>query len=173
LKRRDGKTARIPRTALQYHALPEKSKKALKRSLKVISKMRSQNTSLQKASMDFGTKPETVKRWLGSALEKRNGRFAAKRTDTLLRPAMRILTPDGVREIIVRGSRNASLLSEHSAAVQNYLATGDYAGLAKLNAKSIKTVDGTEIPLLTDRALLKRLGSAGVLSFESLYTRIG
>jgi hypothetical protein len=48
---------------------------------------------------------------------------------------------------------------------------GDYSRVEKYRGKSIKDADGKIHTLITDRAELKRLGNAGVLSFESLYVR--
>lgn len=162
--------ATAPRTAAQYQTLPEKSKATFERVLKTVSKMRAEKTSLKKAALEIGVRPETVKRWAGSALEKRNGRFSAKKSDQLLR-VLKVPSADGTREIAVRGSKRASLLGEYWAALQRYLETGDASRLAEFRGKSVKAADGTEIPLLTDRAELNRMGSAGVLSFESLYSR--
>jgi hypothetical protein len=160
-----------PRTAAQYHALPETSKDTLDRVLNVISRMRNEKLSLKKAALDTGVKPETVKKWAGSALKKNtNGRYLPKSSDQLLR-VLKIPSPDGIREIAVRGSRQASLLGEFWTAVERYLQTGDTSRLATFRAKSIKEADGQEIPLLTDLAELNRLASAGVLSFESMYFR--
>jgi hypothetical protein len=56
-------------------------------------------------------------------------------------------------------------------AIQRYFDTGQTAELEKLRGKSVKNADGIRVPLLTDRADLKRLGSAGVLfSFETIYS---
>jgi hypothetical protein len=132
--------------------------------------MRAEKMSFKKAALVSGINPETVKRWAGTALEKRNGRFVAKKSDQLLR-VLKIPSPDGTREVAVRGSRRASLLGEYWAALQRYLESGDASRLEKFRGKSVKTADGTEIQLLTDRAELNRMGSAGVLSFESLYSR--
>jgi hypothetical protein len=142
----------------------------MERALKVVAKMRAEKSSLKKAALEIGVKPETVKRWAGSALEKRNGRFAAKNSDQLLR-VLKIPSADGTRDIAVRGSKGASSLGEYWAALQHFLETGDDSRLAKFRGKSIKAADGAEIPLLTDRPTLNRMGSAGVLSFESLYSR--
>lgn len=141
------------------------------RVLKVIARMRSEKVSLKRAALEAGTKPDTVKRWAGSALEKRNGRFAPKKSDRLLR-VLRVPTPDGMRDIAVVGFRQASMLGEYWAAVQKYLETGNAVLLQRFQGKFIKDADGNEIPLLTDRAELNRIGSAGVLSFESLYSRV-
>jgi hypothetical protein len=159
-----------PRTTAQYDALPEKSKDALERTLKVISKMRTEKTSLKKAALEIGVKPETVKRWAGSALEKRNGRFSAKKTDNLLR-VLKVLDAKGPRELFVRGSRRASLLGEYWNAVNFYIERGDASGLQKFTGKTVKDAHGVETPLITDRAELNRIASAGIVSFESLYSR--
>ena len=160
-----------PRTAAQYQALPDKSKDTLERALKVIAKVRAEKTSLKKASLEIGIKPQTVKRWAGSALKKRsNGRYVSKTSDRLLR-ILKVPDPHGTRDIAVRGSRQATLLAEWWNAAHHFLETGEASRLEKFRGKSIKTADGSEIPLLTNRAKLNRLGSAGVLSFESLYSR--
>jgi hypothetical protein len=43
--------------------------------------------------------------------------------------------------------------------------------LDSFRGQHVTTTDGERIPLLTDRATLDVLGSAGVLSFESMYAR--
>jgi hypothetical protein len=80
-------------------------------------------------------------------------------------------TPDGLRAVAIRGNRQATKLAEFSNAVQKYLQTGDVSDLSKFQGKSIKDADGVEHLLITDRKQLNRLGSAGVLTFESLYAR--
>lgn len=82
-----------------------------------------------------------------------------------------IPTPEGPREIAVRGSKQVSMLAEYWNALHRYLQTGDASLLKRFRGKVIKDADGVEVPLPTDLAALNRLGSAGVLSFESLYAR--
>ena len=137
----------------------------------VLAKMRSGKVSLQQASKDAGISPRTVKRLAASALIKTNsGKYQVKSSDRLLR-VLKIPTADGQVEIGVRGSRQASALGEYWAAVHKYLATGDSSKLAKFKGKQIKDTTGKVIPLLTDLKELNRLGSADVLSFESLYAK--
>src|SRR5258708_16308399 len=114
-----------PRTADQYYAKPEKFKDMWDRVVNVVSKMRNEKASLQKAAKELGISPKTVKRWAGSALQKRGGgKWSAKKTDTLLR-VLTIPASDGTREIAVRGSRQATQLAEFWNAVHRYLQTGD------------------------------------------------
>jgi hypothetical protein len=82
-----------------------------------------------------------------------------------------IPTPKGLREIGTRDSRQASKAGKYSAAVQRYLQTGDDSALAQFRGKHIVDATGKRVQLLTDLDELDRLGSAGVLSFESLYAR--
>jgi len=162
---------RPPRTAVQYNAKSDQFKDRWDRIVGVISKMRAEKLSLKRASQEAGLDPQTVKRWAGSALKKSaSGRYAAKRSDQLLR-ILKIPDSHGTRDVAVRGSRQATLLANYWVAVHRYLESGDASGLEKFRGKSIKDADGVQIALLTDRRELNRLGSAGVLSFASLYAR--
>jgi hypothetical protein len=160
-----------PRTEAQYSARPEKFKETWDRVLSVISKMRTDKVSLAQASRDVGIGPRTVKRWGSAALRKgQSGRYVAKASDSLLR-LMIILTPEGPREIAVRGSKQATLLAEYWNALDRYVATGDAVPLKTFQGKHIKDANGGDIPFLTDLPTVNRLASAGVLSFESIYAR--
>lgn len=102
--------------------------------------------------------------------KRANGQYAAKPSDDLLRVLV-ILTTDGLHEIAIRDSRQAILLAQYWAAVQKYLETGDDSALRKIRRKTITDADGKRFRLIKDLAELERLGSAGVLSFESLYAK--
>lgn len=160
-----------PATIREYTTRPQRFQHNWSRVAHVIAKMRSEGVSLRRAARDVGISPGTVLRWGRSALRKdSSGRFVAKRTDRLLRVLM-VPTPYGPREIAVRNSRQATMLAEYWTAVQKYLSTGDTDGLAKFRGRSITDASGAKVPLLTELSELDRLGSAGVLSFESLYSR--
>jgi hypothetical protein len=135
-----------------------------------ISLIRAKGISLPKASREHGLDPRTVVRLGKPALKKRtNGRYSAEPTDNLLRVLV-MPTNDGLREVAVRDSRQATLLAEYWVAVHKYLETGDASALRKIR-KTITDADGKRVRLTKDLAELERLGSAGVLSFESLYAR--
>jgi hypothetical protein len=160
-----------PRTADEYFAKSERFQDRWKRGTHVISKMRADGTSLSQASREFDLDPRTVQRLAPSALRKlRTGRWEAKHFDRLLRVLV-IPTRKGLREIGVRDSRQASQLGKYSTAVERYLQTGDASALRDFQGKHILDASGKRVPLLTDLRALDRLGSAGVLSFESLYAR--
>lgn len=166
------KRIRIPRTAKQFFAQPKIFQETWTGVTHVISKMRADRVSLRQASHEFGLDPRAVARLGKSALRKRkNGQYVAKRSDKLLR-ILAIPTPDGVREIAIRDSRQATALGKYWVAVQKYLQTGDASALKKLRRKRITNASRRRVPLIIDQAELDRLGSAGVFSFESLYAKV-
>jgi hypothetical protein len=153
--------------------MPERLQEIYTNVTHAISKMKKDRVSLPRAAREFGVSRLQMKRLGGAALcKRRNGRYYSKVREPLLR-VMRILTPQGVTEIAVTNSGQASLLGEYWNVVQHYLATGDVSLLAGFRGKQIADADGNEFPLLTETEELDRLGSAGVLSFESLYARTG
>ncbi len=157
------------RTAKQYLAQPEAQQEAWNRAVHVIAKMRSEKLSLTKASREFGLSPRAVLARAGSALRKtKSGRYVARPSDKLLRVLV-IPSPQGLQEIAVRGSDVASKIAEYSDAVQTYLRTGDSSKLKKFRRLKLLDEKGKRIKLVTDLTKLQELGSAGVLSFESLY----
>jgi hypothetical protein len=96
----------------------------------------------------------------------------AKASDRLLRVLV-VPTREGLREIAVRDSRQATQIAKYENAIQRYLQTGDDLALRKFRRKYIIDANRKRIPFLTDLRELDRLGSAGVLSFESLYAKAG
>lgn len=160
-----------PRSANEFFALPEHAQDKWTRITHVISTMRAEDVSLPEGSGEFGLDPRTVSQLARPALRKlRNGRWAARAHDRLLRVLV-IPTSGRLREVAVRDSRQASLLGEYWAAVQKYLETGDASDLRKIRRKTITDSDGKRVRLVKDLGVLERLGSAGVLSFESIYAK--
>jgi hypothetical protein len=165
------KRTRPPRTVEEYAALSRHFKNSIQRATEAIAKMRKEGLSLRAASRESSVSPATVTRWAGSALKKTpGGRYQVKKSDQLLR-VMKVPGPNGLVEVGIKGSKQASLLGEYSAAVDRYLKTGDSSRLDKFKDKEIKDATGKPIVLITDRKELNRLGGAGVLSFESIYAR--
>jgi hypothetical protein len=129
--------------------------------------MRSNKLSLREAARRADTTPRTVLRYVGSAVEKRGDRYAAKPSDRLPR-WVRAHTAQGVETVVVRSSKTASLIAEHVAAVDRYLKTGQADRLRKFRSKSFRA-GKVGYPFLTDRNTLDRLGEAGEVAFEDLY----
>jgi hypothetical protein len=162
---------KVPKTARQYFSKSDQFQETWDAVGHVISKMRATKVSLRTASKEFDVDPEVVIRLGKSALRRRsNGRYVPKKNDSLLR-VLSVLTADGTKQIAIRDSRQASLLGSYWSAVQRYIQTGNPSGLQKFQKAKITDASRKRFLLITDVDELNRLGSAGVLSFESLYGR--
>jgi len=158
---------RRPTTARQYYAMSQTEQESWDSVAHVISRMRD-GVSLPKASKEFRIAPGTVVERGRAALRMKNGRYIATKSDRLLR-VITILSVEGKKEIATRDSRQASVVGGHWAAVQRYLQTGDDSALSKFIKKKIVDARGKRHLLLTDLKEIERLGSFGVLRFESMY----
>lgn len=138
---------------------------------RVVTTMRAEGISLSRAAREERVSPATVLRHAKSALRKTSsGTYKARASDRLLRLLV-IPAPEGLMEIATRDSRSATIVGEYWNAVNHYLETGGEGELARFRGVSIIDAQGNAAPLLTDTAELERLGSAGILSFQSMYAR--
>jgi hypothetical protein len=162
---------RLPRQVRrseQLWALHPSEREARRAALEAVALMRREGLSLSEAADQAGTTTAAVLRHAGPALEQEQGRYRARRGDRLLR-VMVVLGSDGVtHEVEVRGSRAASLVSEHWAALQHYLHTGDDSRLQALEGK---TVAG--IPLETDPDRIDEWERRGELEIDDIYDLTG
>lgn len=164
------KTFSAPRSIEDYDAMSKRAQQLWDDIGQITTEMRL-GASLNLASRKFSRGPRIVRRLGKSALRKlSNGRWAAKRTDRLLRVLQRI-TPEGKVEVALSDSRQATALGRYWNAVELYRDTGDPSRLKEFEGEYIIDAAGNRLPLLTDLQTLDRLGSAGVLSFETLYGR--
>jgi hypothetical protein len=160
-----------PRSLDEFNAMSKDDQESWIHTTNVISKMRSDDLSLKRAAKDQGAELKRVARWRVRALKRRHNRsYSVSKTDSLLR-VLQVATPDGVGEVATKSSRYARRLGQYWHAVDKYTRTGDDSRLKKFTGMQIKDANGNKIPLITDHSELNRLGAAGVLSFESLYSR--
>jgi hypothetical protein len=132
--------------------------------------MRQRGLSLAKAARTAGVSPRTVQGLAGSALRKSpSGRYAVRPRDRFVR-LVYVLTADGKQEVPLRSSREASVVGQHWNAAYAYAAKGESAGLRRFEGVQVTGVDGTRYALLTDLVTIERLGHAGDLSFETIYS---
>jgi hypothetical protein len=168
---KSGKNAWNITTIEQFFALPERTQEMVLALPKAVSLMRFNGIPARRAAGAAGVSRSTLVRKGGSALTKlKSGRYAAKPNDHLFRPVT-VVSEDGRVDVATRNFREASKAGKHSSAVERYLVTGDDSALRRFKGKYIIDAQGNRIALLTDTDELDRLGSAGELSFESLYTR--
>ena len=158
-------------TIEQFFALPERTQEMVLALPKAISLMRSNEIPARRAAGAAGVSRSTLVRRGGSALKKlASGRYSAKPNDHLFRPVI-VVSENGPVEVATRNFREASKAGKHSSAVERYLETGDDSALRRFRGQYIIDAQGNRVALLTDTDDLDELGSAGELSFESLYAR--
>lgn len=139
-------------------------KKTYQRALHVLARMRRTRSSLTAASQEEHIDPRTVRKYLKSELG-RSGK--PTKTDRRNRN-MLIPTNLGNVPATVRGSNQASHLGRYMSAVGKYLRTGDVAGLAEFQGKSI-----AGHVLITDPDTLSSLAQAGALTLDEIYATPG
>lgn len=158
-------------TILQFVALPEADQDILLGLPEALSLMKEKHLSASAAARATRISRSVLIRRGRSGLKKlKNGRYVAKPNDHLFRPVI-VVSENGPVEVATRNFREASLAGQHSSAVERYLETGDDSALRRLPRNYIIDAEGNRVALLTDLDELDRLGSAGELSFETLYVR--
>ena len=169
--KRQSKKSKTPRSIEQYKAQSPKKQKLLIQVAHAMTAMRSEGLSLTKAAQVYHLDPRTMLRYAGSGLRKdSSNKYKPRPSDRLLRP-MVIPTEHGLAEIAIRSSRDATKVAKYWDAVQWYLETGDASRLKPFQSHEIIDASGARVPLIVDLSELERLGSAGVLSFESIYAK--
>ena len=92
---------------------------ARNRALDAVSKMRRNGVSLTRAAREARTTPDAVRRYAGSALDRRGSRWVAKPSDRLLRRQLTTIVGQGGEptEALVEthSSRQASEIGSHNA----------------------------------------------------------
>jgi hypothetical protein len=152
------------RSAEQWRVLRLSERAARDRALETVVLMRRERMTLTSAAMRAGTTRNTVLKYARTALARRpDGRYVAKRADRLFR-RMRVLSPDGVTSVGIRGSRAAALAGEHASAIHHFLATGDDSRLRPVAGKRVAGV-----VLETDPTAIEAWARRGVLDFEDIY----
>jgi hypothetical protein len=158
-------------TIEQFFALPERDQEIILAMPGAVSLMKSDELSASAAARASRMPPRVFIDRGQSALRKlKNGRYVAKPNDHLFRPVI-VVSENGPVEVATRNFREAGKAGKHSSAVERYLVTGDDSALRRFRGKYIINAEGKRIALLTDTEELDQLGSAGELSFESLYPR--
>jgi len=153
----------IPSELADFLALPERRQDTIFKALMVLARLRRKEGSLEALAREEGTTVRTVRRYVGPGLRQtKGGRWRARPSDRLPRP-MRVIATDGVHELIVRSSREASLNSRH-ALLAGRIAGTDPRAPAELPAFAGKTVAGKELE--TDQTRLEALARRGLLPPE-------
>ncbi len=160
-----------PQSVDEFFARSEQDQDLWKNVGQAVTEVRA-GISLRQASRKFHLDPRKVSQLARPALRKlKNGRWAAKAHDHLLR-ILPLPSRKGLIEVATRDSRQATIVGKYWNAVDLYSNTGDASALEQFQGEHVTDAKGNPVPLLTDLHELDRLGSAGVLSFETIYARI-
>lgn len=166
-KRRIKNRRNGPRTPQEFFTLPPREQDRWIRKTGAITEMRKEKISRTQAAKRYGLNPNSLPK---SALrKKRNGRYAVRGKDTLLR-VINVPTEQGIIEVATRDSRQASELGRYTEAVHKYLQTGDASALAQFTGRSVVDMNGNQISLMTEPGQLDRFGKPE-FSYESFYAR--
>lgn len=118
-----------------------------------------------RAAREAGISVAALMRHVGSALHKQGSRWVAKPADRLTR-AMHVLTEGGVEhDVVVRGSRVASVIGGHWSAIGHYLGTGEASRLAGFRGKRV-----AGYTLETEPVAIVLWAHRGELDVEDIYS---
>jgi hypothetical protein len=120
-------------------ALPERDREARSRAHEAISIARQHpGHSLSWAARRAGTTVDAVLRHAPDAVEQLpSGRYRVKPSDRGLRVMPLISAGIVYARVAIRGSRQATLVGEHLAAIGTFLATGDSKPLRRFAGRSV------------------------------------
>jgi hypothetical protein len=120
--------------------------------------MRQEGFTAKHAAEVEGTTLRKLRKYVGAALRKRGKDYVAKPSDHLLR-RVKTLDGHGIRFIVVRSSKAASMVGRHLNAIDEAL-KGKPSALKKFRGKKIPY---NKIKFFTNVNALHRLQDAGLL----------
>jgi hypothetical protein len=159
-----------PRRAItsrkQWEQLSPREQETYERVLEAVAVGRREHLSARRAAKRAGTTVQTMKRYSGDTVHRpSSGRLMVADADRLFR-RMRVQTTDGLKVVDVRGSRTASRIAAHHAAVDGYLKGGSEAQLHRFRNLRV----GGHL-LETDPDALEAAADRDEVRFEDLYAK--
>ena len=148
-----------------------KERLAQRKAFDALALMRREERSLTHAAGRVGTDPETILRYVGSALERNGarGRYVAKSYDRIPRNVHHYV-PGGSVWVTVHSSRTASMIADHRNAVRRYGGEPDESFLHPFRNRKFRA-GGKTYEFITDPTEIQRLLQSGVRG-EGLYRAI-
>ena len=168
---------KVRRRANKIIYLEPKTNKERERQRNVLDaiafKRRNPKVSMTRAAREHHTTLRTIKRYAGSTIEVRSGRYDVAPLDRIPRE-LQFLTSKGYEAVTVRNSRDASRIARHHNAVRRAILTlgTDTKALDRFAGQSVRA-GGKIYPFITDFNTLERLARAGALNFNDIYPSTG
>lgn len=160
-KKRRRKTARKARKQTHKGAirLTRQQEENRRDAFAALALMRREGLSASSAAEAEGTTVKNIVKYVHAALRKRRKEYFAKPSDRLSRPPMAVIDSHGMRPVVVRSSKAASLIGRYFNSVDDAL-KGKPAALKEFRGKKIPYNKGK---FLTNIKTLRRLQDAGIL----------
>jgi hypothetical protein len=111
------------------------------RALEVLRLMKN-GKSFTASSKSVGIKSESAKQNLSKFIYKRKRKWHAKKVENNIQRELQIYEKGKVRSIVVRNSKDASLIGQYYNDVKHGLMTGDWKPLQKYKKHKIRDVKG-------------------------------
>jgi len=138
-----------PLNRITWKNLTNKQKYQRKLVLEVLRLMR-RGLSFSSATKESGISQYLSKKNLGRYLRKKSGRYIPTLTDSIQRSMEFYSRKEGRIFIIVKNSKDASLIGEYFSSVRQAIRTGDDSYLKKFKRKSITDAEGKKHYFETD-----------------------
>ena len=129
------------------------------RSLEVLRLMK-EGKSLTASSKSVGISVEAAKINLGRSIYKRKRKWRAKKKENNIQREMQIYEGGKITSIIVRNSRDASLIGQYYNDVKHGLMTGDWKPMQKYKKRKIRDVKGKVHRLETNPSKIQDIEQA-------------
>lgn len=151
-------------TTQQFEQLTEEQRESYRRSLNVVADMRRRGWSLTRAARENLTDPDTVQRYLGSAL--RRDRHGQRRPTGYDRHVRRLLvhTEQGDKVLDLTDSRQATVIAEYANALRQF-GSGDPRALDPFR-RTVLRIGKARYRLVTDPAEAARIVRADRDEYE-------
>jgi hypothetical protein len=162
-ERRNRTLPRKVRGRAEYERLMPAEREARHKAFEALSEMRSEKVSLRVAARRHGTTPETVRKYAADSLVLQGRRYVPTPSDRSYQ-RMSVLSPEGVVDIDVRGSRARSMVGRHWNAIQRFAATGDVGALTPFAGKRV----GGAV-LATDPDQIEEFLRRGEIDIDDIY----
>ena len=160
-KQKQNKTTREPRKRTRKGAikLTRRQEENRRDAFAALALMRREGLSASSAAEAEGTTVKNIVKYVRLALRKRGKAYFAKPSDRLSRPPMAVIDSHGMRPVVVRSSKAASLIGQYFNAVDDAL-KGKPAALKEFRGKNVPY---NKVKFLTNVKTLRKLKDAGVL----------